>query len=170
MSKANSSVTYLHSLRARDIMSKKVIWANEEDSVQTTLATMDRCAVDYVLLRSADKLDGIVSRSDLLGAVSPYLKPQFCQYRRLSDDASLQIKIKWVASRPVYTTQPDTAVSVVMEKMCRFGGKCLPVVDETDQVQGLMLVSEILTAICPDDALSDVRIGMTPEKENPKAT
>ncbi|MCH8216803.1 MAG: CBS domain-containing protein, partial [Planctomycetes bacterium] len=134
MSKANSSVAYLQSLRARDIMSKDVFWADAEDSVQTTLATMDRCGADYVLLRSADKLDGIVSRSDLLGAVSPYLRPQFCQYRRLSDDASLQIKIKWVASRPVYTTPPDTTVMVVMEKMCRFGGKCLPVVGETDWV------------------------------------
>ena len=169
MSKANSSVAYLQSLRARDVMSKKVFWADGEDSVQTTLATMDRCGADYVLLRSADKLDGIVSRSDLMAAVSPYLRPQFCQYRRLSDDATLQIKIKWVASRPVYTTQPDTAVMVVMEKMCRFGGKCLPVVDESNEVQGLMLISEILTAICPTEALRQARDGVTPEGGNSKA-
>ncbi|MCH7918668.1 MAG: CBS domain-containing protein [Planctomycetes bacterium] len=170
MSNASSSVGYLQSLRARDIMSKDVFWADAEDSVQTTLATMDRCGADYVLLRRADKLDGIVSRSDLLGAVSLYLRPQFCQYRRLSDDASLQIKIKWVASRPVYTTQPDTTVMVVMEKMCRFGGKCLPVVDETDKVHGLMLISEILAAICPADAVSHARIGVSADTGNPQAT
>ena len=141
MSDANSSVAYLQSLRARDIMSKEVIWANSEDSVQTTFATMNRCRADDVLLRSADKLEDIVFRSDFLGTVSPFLRSQFCRYCRLSDDASLRIKIRRVASRPLYAAQPDTAVRVVMEKMCRYGGKCLPVVDETDDVHGLLLIS-----------------------------
>ena len=74
MSKANSSVAYLQSLRARDIMSKEVFRADGEVSVQTTLETMDRCRADDVLLRSADKLEDIVARSGFLVAMSPYLR------------------------------------------------------------------------------------------------
>ena len=48
-------------------------------------------------------LEGIVSKSDIRGAMSPYLQEMFAQWRRPLDVATLQIRLKWVMSKPVYT-------------------------------------------------------------------
>ena len=45
-------------------------------------------------------LEGLVSKSDLAGAASPYLRPEFAKWRWPLDDATLQIKVKWIMSRP----------------------------------------------------------------------
>jgi CBS domain-containing protein len=115
--------------------------------------------VGYLMVGSNDTmegkvLEGIVSRSDIAGAVSPYLRSAFAKWRRPIDDATLQIRIKWIMSKPVRTVKPDTPVAIIMENMSRYGGRCLPVVDEKTEVVGLVTVFEVFNSLLNDSGVS----------------
>jgi predicted transcriptional regulator len=133
------------SIYAKDIMEENVVWSSPDDSVQQTLARMQQADVGYVMVGAGGVLEGIVSRSNIAEAISPYLRPVFEKWRRPLDDASLKIKAKWIMSRPVRTITPNTSFAVIIENMCRFGGRCLPVVNQDGKVQGLVTVYNILT-------------------------
>ena len=101
----------------------------------------------YMMIGQDGILQGIVSRSDLTGAVSPYLRPIFAKWRRPLDDATLQIKVRWIMSRPVRTIRPETPLTVIIENIRRFGGRCLPVVNKESDVEGLVTVFDILKVL-----------------------
>ena len=101
----------------------------------------------YIMIGADGVLEGIVSKSDLTGAISPYLRPIFAKWRRPSDDATLQIKIKWIMSKLVRTIKPQASVAAVIEDMCKFGGGCLPVVDQQGKVQGLVTAFDIFKVL-----------------------
>ncbi len=132
---------------AKDIMEKEIVWGSGEDSVEQVLTKMQQADVGYMMVGQDGVLEGIVSKSDLTGAVSPYLRPTFAKWRRPLDDATLQIKIKWIMSRPVNTIKPDMSLEAIMENMCRFAQRALPVMDEQGKVQGLVTMFGILQAL-----------------------
>ena len=134
-------------IRAKDVMQKKVVRASGEDSVQQALTKMEQGRSDYLIIGTAGVIEGIVSRSDLTGAMSPYLRRMFAKWRRPSDDATLQIKIKWIMSRPARTVNPETSLPVITERICRGGRYCLPVVDKDGNVQGTITTFDILSVL-----------------------
>ena len=135
------------SICAKDIMQQNTIWANADDSVQQALAKIQQHDIAYIMIGRDGMLDGIVSKSDLTGAISPYLKPVFAKWRRPLDDATLQIKVKWIMSRPVQTISPETSLKVIIENMRQSHRRALPVVDEQGKVQGLVTVFDIFNAL-----------------------
>ena len=139
---------------AEEIMQKEVVWGSPDDSVQQALAEMQRHDAGYMMIGRDGALEGIVSKSDLTGAISPYLRPIFAKWRRPSDEATLQIKIKWIMSRPVRTIKPQTSLAAVIENMRQFGGRCLPVVDRQGNVHGLVTVFDILKVLSTPDISS----------------
>jgi CBS domain-containing protein len=132
---------------ARDIMQKEVVWGNPEDSVQQALTKMQQHDSGYIMIGWDEALEGIVSRSDIAGAMSIYLRPIFAKWHRPIDEATLQIKLKWIMSRPVRTIKPETPLATIMENICRFGGRGLPVVDEQGKVQGLVTVFDVFRTL-----------------------
>jgi len=141
-------------MSAAEIMQKEVVWGSPDDSVQQTLTKMQRHNVGYMMIGQHGVLEGIVSNSDLTGAISPYLRPIFAKWRRSSDDATLQIKIKWIMSKPVRTIKPQASLATVIENMQKFGGRCLPVVDQQGQVQGLVTVFDIFKVLSTPEVSS----------------
>ena len=139
-------------IRAKDIMQKKVIWGSANDSIQQALTKMQQADVGYMMVGTEGQLDGIVSKSDITGAVSVYLRPVFAKWRRPIDDATLQIKIKWIMIRPVRTIKPDTSFAKIIENMCQFGMRCLPVVDSQGKVVGSVTVFDIFKALLNTDS------------------
>lgn len=133
----------LLSIRAADVMKHQVIWASPEETVQQVLARMQQYDTGYLMVGADGTLEGIVSRSDIAGALSPYLRCIFAKWRRPLDDATLKIKIKWIMSRPVRTVRPEAPLATVMENVCRFGGHAVPVVDEQGKVQGIVTVFDV---------------------------
>lgn len=103
--------------------------------------------VNYMIIGQDEMPQGIVSKSDLTGAISPYLQPMFSKWRRPLDDATLKIKVKWVMTRPVCTIPPEMSLSVIMENIRKLGGKCLPVTDFEGKVQGVVTTFEIFNAL-----------------------
>lgn len=138
-------------MSAEEIMQKEVVWGTPDDSVQQALTKMQHHDVGYIMIGQGGVLEGIVSKSDLTGAISPYLRPIFAKWRRPSDDATLQIKIKWIMSKLVHTIKPQASVAAAIENMCKFGGGCLPVVDQQGKVQGLVTAFDIFKVLSTAD-------------------
>jgi CBS domain-containing protein len=141
---------------AKDIMQKDIVWAGPDESVQQALKKMQQHDAGYIMVGRDRVLEGIVSKSDIAGAVSPYLRSIFAKWRRILDDATLKIKIKWIMSRPVRTIRPETSLVTIMDIMCRFGGRALPVVDKQGEVLGLVTVFDIFRILL--DAGADFSI------------
>ena len=134
-------------LCAKDVMLKELVWGSPEDSVQQAITKMQRYGSGYLMVGIDGVLEGIVSNSNIKGALSPYLRPVFAKWRRPLDDATLQIRIKWIMSRPVHIVKPETPLANVMENMCRYGVLCLPVVDQQGKVQGLVTETDIFKVL-----------------------
>jgi predicted transcriptional regulator len=134
-------------LCAKDVMLKELVWGSPEDGVQQAITKMQQYNSGYLMVGIDGVLDGIVSNSNITGALSPYLRPVFAKWRRPLDDATLQIRIKWIMSRPVHIVKPETPLANVMENMCRYGVLCLPVVDQQGKVQGLVTEAGIFKVL-----------------------
>ena len=132
---------------AKDIMQKNIIWGDPEDSVQKALAKIQQRNAGYMMIGRGKIPEGVVSKSDLTGALSPYLRPTFAKWRRPMDDATLQIKVKWVMSKPTCTVTPETPLPAMIEHICKAGRLCLPVVDQQGKVQGLVTVFDIFKVL-----------------------
>ncbi len=137
----------LFEICANDIMQNQVTWASPDDSLQQALVKMQQTDAGYIMIGQNGALEGIVSKSDITRAISPYLLPIFAKWRRPLDDATLKIRIKWIMSRPVRTIKPETSLAAIMEYMSQFRGRCLPVTDEQGNVQGLVTAFDIFQAL-----------------------
>ena len=137
---------------AKQVMQRQVVWVSGDDSVQQAMAAMQEADVGDLMVGENGVLEGIISWVDLIGAISIYLKPVFAKWRRPADDATLQIRLKIIMTRPVRTAKPETSLAVVMENMCRYGLRCLPIVDAQGVVQGTVTAFDIFQAILNTDA------------------
>jgi len=141
------AATIIHELCAGDIMRKDVAWADPEATVEELIAIMQQHDTGYVLIGTGGRVEGIVSKSDVRGALSPYLRSMFVKWRGPMDIATLQIKAKWVMSRPVRMVRADATLAVVMRTMSEHGGRCMPVVDDKRKVLGIVTVFELFGAM-----------------------
>jgi len=137
---------------AKDIMQTEIVWGSAEYSVQQAIEEMQRHNTNYMVVGRSGVVEGIVSKSDLSGAISPYLRPEFAKWRRPLDDATLQIRIRWIMSRKVHTIRPETLLTVIMEDMRRLGRRAMPVVDRQGKVQGLVTVFDIFKALLKNNS------------------
>ncbi|MBC8392809.1 MAG: CBS domain-containing protein [Deltaproteobacteria bacterium] len=143
---------------AKDIMTEQILWAKPEDSVQHAIETMQQADAACILVGNSSSLEGIVAWIDIAEAVSVYLRPVFAKWRRPADDATLQIKLKIVMTRPVRTIKPQTPLAAIMEDMCQHRLRCLPVVNEQGTVEGVVTAYDIfrgLLKISPDLPAAD---------------
>ncbi|MHC4658128.1 MAG: CBS domain-containing protein [Planctomycetota bacterium] len=134
-------------ISVKDIMQKDLLWGTPDDSIQQALTTMQQHDAEYMIIGRDGVLEGIVSKSDLTGAISPYLRPTFAKWRRPLDDATLQIKLKWIMSKPVHTIGLETSLAAVMENMRQSGRSVLPVTDQQNKAQGLITVFDVFKAL-----------------------
>jgi CBS domain-containing protein len=136
---------------AEAIMDKDIFWCSPEDSVELALNKMRQHNTGYLMIGIDGVLEGIVSSSDIAGAMSPYLRPIFAKWSRPEDSATLNIRLKWIMTRPVQTVRPETSLMAITENLCRLGRRCLPVVDRGGKVQGLITVFDIFKVLLNTD-------------------
>jgi len=140
------------STSAKEIMCTQVVWGTGDDTVEQAQAKMSASGgldgrIGYMLIGTNGVPEGILSRSDIAGAISPYLRPTLSKWRRPLDDATLQIRVKWIMSSPVKTITPETPLATIMAKMRQFDCRCLPVVEQQGKVVGLVTVFEVFGAL-----------------------
>ena len=144
-------LTICSEVHAEDIMQKEVLWADPEDTVQQATAKMQQADAGYIMVGKEDALEGLVSGADISGAVSVYLKPMFAKWRRPVDDATLQIRVKWIMTRPVQTIKHDASLTAIMNTMSQSGITYLPVIDQQGKVSGLVTAFDIFKALVNTD-------------------
>ena len=132
---------------AKDIMRREVVWGGPDESVQESLTKMEQADASYMIVGTQGVPEGIVSKCDLTGTISPYLRPMFAKWRRPLDDATLQIKIKLIMSTPVHSVTLETSLAEIMEKMRQSRRRCLAVIDPQDQIQGLVTTFDIFDSL-----------------------
>ena len=141
---ALNSTSALLAICAKDIMQKDVVWGSSDDSIQQVLTKMEQHDVSYMMIGRNGVLESVVSKSDLTGAISPCLQPVLAKWRQPSgDDATLQLKIKWIIARPVHTISPETSFAAIMKNMRQSGWRALPVMDQQGKIQGLVTVFNV---------------------------
>jgi CBS domain-containing protein len=164
----NSVTDNVFEKRAEDIMQNQVTWASPDDSLEQVLVKMQQTDAGYIMIGRNGVLEGIVSKSDIARAMSPFLQPILARWRRPLDDATLKIRIKWIMSRPVHTIKPETSLIVIVEYMSQFRRRCLAVMDEKGTVQGIVAACDIFRALlnnksntCPEDQKAEVLVEST---------
>jgi CBS domain-containing protein len=146
-SAVSSAPAAFSDLTAEQIMKTGILWADPEDTVEQVMKQMQQQGCGYVLVGRDHQIDGLISRSVIASAVSPYLRSVFAQMKRPLDDASLQIRIKWFMSRPVHSIGPKAGVDQVIHTMFKYGIRGLPVVDAQGSVLGFITVYDVLQAL-----------------------
>jgi CBS domain-containing protein len=139
-----SDIAGIEQVLARDIMCSDIVWVDAESTVGSVFEKMESNGASYALAGTDGHAAGVISRCDLAGAISPYLKPTFSRWRRPQDDATLDIKVKWVMGKPVRMVKMSTPVNVAAAQMLQWRIGCLPVADDTGKIHGILTRNEIL--------------------------
>ncbi len=125
---------FLTEITAKNVMRTDIAWASQDDTVENVLTKMQQQNTGYALIGTPGAIEGIVSKSDIQGALSPYLQAIFSKWKRELDTATLQIKVRWIMSRPVHTIRPDATLAMIIETMCKHSVRSMPVADENGTV------------------------------------
>lgn len=144
---ASGGLVDILSLPAMEIMDETLVWGTPEESVQDIMGKMQQSDVGYAMVGRDGVLEGIVSKSNILGAISPYLRPVFAKWHTPAADATLDIKVKWIMTRPVRTVGPQATLGVVLQTMQQFGGRCLPVVEQPGKVLGVVTCFDVFRVL-----------------------
>jgi CBS domain-containing protein len=144
---SKNAISALLDLRASDIMQKDILWCSSEEGMGEVLAKMCQGGMNCALVGPKGTLEGIVSMSDLRAGMSPYLRPEFAQWRRPIDDASLRIKVGLLMSKNVHTVKSQDGLSDIVAHMCRRGLHSMPVVNSEGQIEGIISVFDVLRTL-----------------------
>jgi len=141
-------------IKAKDIMNENIIWCSSEDCVHQALSKMQEHNTWYLMIGEENQsVEGIISKSDLDAAMSPYLRPIFAKWKRDLDDATLKIKLKWIMCKTICFIRPQTPLVAIIQKMKKSAKLCLPVMED-NKVLGIITVSDIFSVIlnnCPEE-------------------
>lgn len=107
----------LLAIRAREIIETNVIQVSSEDTISWVLDQMLARDSYYAIVTGDGRIDGIVSRADLTGPVSEYIKPLIAKWQRSGSDATYNLAVKWIMSRQLNTIDADASCTAIMKKM-----------------------------------------------------
>jgi CBS domain-containing protein len=133
------------------LINTEAVWIDPDDSIQKAILLMQQHNTGYLLAGTNRQLDGILSRSDVASAISPFTKSVFSNYRRPLDDATFQIRVKWFISRPVRAVTSETPVWAAIDIMCKYAVRSLIVLDPQQNVAGLITAFGILKKLISTD-------------------
>jgi CBS domain-containing protein len=127
-----------------DIMTREVVSVDEDDSLQNLLESMRALRFRHLPVTDSDRLIGLVTERDLLKVSSSTLLPHSSTRDR---ELFERFRVRDVMVRDVVVVHPETSVlgaaRLLLDK--RIG--CLPVVDATNTLVGLVTSSDVISAV-----------------------
>lgn len=103
--------------------------------------------------------------------LNPYIGPVFAKWRWPLDDTTLQLKVKWIMSRPVHIVIPQAPLAALIRHMSRLSVNVLPIADQQGKVIGLATEADIFKAILkPKSVLNIPASDQTPEIQSVSTT
>lgn len=122
-------------LQVGDVMTKKVIHVAPTLTVRQAITAMSSNGIRHLIVVENGKVVGVLSQRDMLSflarAFNQGTNPAICPVQN--------IMIKNVAM-----TNPSTPISEVAELMAKRQIGCLPVLDEHDELVGIMTRTDVL--------------------------
>ena len=120
---------------AKDIMSKNIHTINLKLSVSEAMRQMKHLKVHHLIIRGLDALEivGLISDRDLL--------------RSFNQQGANQKSIKEVMSKEVLLCHTDTEIRLIAKVMIDESVSCIPVMDDTQQLVGIITRTDLLKCI-----------------------
>ncbi len=125
-------------------MQKKITWAKADETIEKVHAKMLSSNADYIIIGVSNIPHGVVSKYDLQGNVCPDLQSLTTKRSLPQGNATLQIAVKWIMSKPVRTITPETSFISIMKNMHQFGRGPLLVTGQSGKVLGLVTPFSVL--------------------------
>ena len=123
---------------AGDIMHEAAVWCSGDDSAGKVLAKMRAKGCEHVLVGSAECVEGVVAKSDLVGQGSGFLREAVEKWQGSDGDDREGLAVKWVMGRKVETIGADAGYAAMMKKMQQSGHQQLVVADDDGRVLGVV--------------------------------
>lgn len=125
-------------MRAADIGTRRVIQLNESSSVKDTACTMRQHDVGCV----------VVTKNTLLGALPVgIVTDRDLAIRFLSSEDGEDACLHDIESIPLATCRPDATIDEVIDIMLGSHVRRLPIVDEEDQLIGIVCLDDVMAAL-----------------------
>ncbi|PKA04659.1 hypothetical protein CH375_09620 [Leptospira ellisii] len=131
----------------KQLMTTRIFTVNEKDSVSRVGNIFEKLEFHHLLVIDDQKrLIGVLSDRDYLKTISPFIGTRM---ERVQDELILSKTASQIMSSFLITVKEDQSVRYATELMLRYKISCLPVMDESGEIAGIVtskdLMKEILT-------------------------
>lgn len=134
-------------MRVSQIMNQRLVTVGMDDRLSDVKQIYDNVSFHHlVVVDESNKLVGILTEGDMLSALSPYLGFDSALKRDLQ---TLNKRVHQVMSRSPISVSPDTPVAQVCKLFSERGFGCVPVVDATEELVGLVTWRDLVKLIPP---------------------
>lgn len=132
-------------MRVVDIMTSSVVSVGLDDNLATIKQIFDSHGFHHLLVMAEGELFGVISDRDVLRSISPFVDSVS---ERTIDAATMKRRAHQIMTRKPVTTRADVAVEVAARRMLEADVSCLPVVDDSGRVVGIVTWHDLMRAVC----------------------
>jgi acetoin utilization protein AcuB len=130
------------SMTVESIMTKDVLTLKPLDPFALAQAELKRVPFHHLLIANSDQtLAGVISDRDMMGQLATFINEHnsdsFAEFLP-------KLKISDVMTKDVITIDVDTTVSAASILLLENNFSCLPVIDETRKIQGIVTWKDLL--------------------------
>ena len=126
----------------RDIMTTRVHTVDMDDPMLTAKRLFDREHCHHAVVMQRNRVFGVVSDRDILKVISPFVGNRMME--RSQDLNTLKKRVHQIMSRDLVTIGPDETIVEAADKMLSERVSCLPVVDESRSLLGIVTIRDFV--------------------------
>ena len=134
----------------RQIMTKKIVTVELDDSLAMVREIFDNLKFHHLLVVESQTLVGVVSDRDLLKALSPNLGTISATSM---DEATLNKRVHQIMTSRLITLHPDAAISDAVNLFNTHKISCIPIVDNEFRPLEIVSWRDLLKAVFAGDRL-----------------
>jgi len=123
-----------------DVMSRQIIAVSPDDEIGNILDSMEKLRFRHLPVVQGDKLVGVVTQKDLLHASSSFLSDK----AKERDALIGHTKVRSIMQEEVLTVTPSDNLAETGRLMWEAKIGCLPVVDDSDKLVGIITESDFI--------------------------
>ncbi len=127
-----------------EIMTQRVIFLREEDNLELIAKGMERYSLRHLPVVSDGKLVGLVTHRDLLSIAVSSLVIETPSGKAMQKQLDQTTFVAEVMTPDPVTVSPNTLVSKALDLMINNKFGCLPVLNENDELIGIVTEHDLL--------------------------
>jgi acetoin utilization protein AcuB len=133
------SYTHVPPMCIADVMTRSLVSVSPEQTFGEVVGLMTNRPFRHVLVIDSDgRLGGVISDRDVLRKMASTTEWQTNDWKTIS--------VQTIMTRDVLTVKPETTLSAAGREMTRRRINCLPVLDESEKVCGIVTSTDLLRA------------------------